>query len=118
MKDERVTFFRKALEGLVESLDATVRVARWNSEESVPEPLKGSASRLVERLGTADRLASGTFNGSVGDMARVKTMCGAMKRLDASYVTYRQATPKDRDGAAMTLDSDVHEIRADLERMS
>src|SRR4051812_20572966 len=106
MKDERVTFFRKALEGLIDSLDATVRVTRWSGNEPIPEPLKQSAARLVERLGTADRLASGTFNGSAVDVARVKEMCSAMRRLDAAYVTYRQrieSAPAEREAAAMNL---------------
>src|SRR5262245_65240060 len=90
MKDTRVAFFRKTLEGLIESLDATLRLKRWNGAEDVPAPLQESASRLVSCLGTADRLASGSFIGSAADTARVNAMLGAMRRLDAAYVAYRR----------------------------
>ena len=119
MKDERVTFFRKALEGLIESLDATVRVMRWSGEDGIPEPLQESASLLVTRLGTADRLASGNFAGSATDTARVTAMCAAMRRLDAAYVAYRQkldTAPTERDAAGMTLDAEIDEVKADARR--
>jgi hypothetical protein len=118
MKDERVTFFRKALEGLIESLEATVRVTSWTGEEAVPAPLKESASRLVDRLGTADRLASGTFTGSSGDVARVKDMCDAMRRLDAAYVTYRQHLEAEGGAAGVTLGAELDEVKADIRRLS
>lgn len=120
MKDERVTFFRKTLEALIESLEATVRVSTWSGDESIPEPLKESASQLVARLGTANRLASDTFNGSGTDTARVGTMCAAMRRLDAAYVTYRQhiATPAERTEAAMTLDAEVTEVKAEFQKLA
>src|SRR5687767_3689989 len=43
MKDKRVIVFRTAFEELLESLDATVRVTRWDSVEAIPEPLQESA---------------------------------------------------------------------------
>ena len=116
MKDERVIFFRKALDGLIESLEATIRVTGWSGDESVPEPLKESASRLVARLGTADRLASDTFSGSATDTARVSAMCAAMRRLDAAYVAYRQklSNPAERSAAALALDSELEEVKQSL----
>lgn len=114
MKDERVTFFRKALEALLESLDATVRVV-GGGDETIPE-LKESASRLVARLGTADRLAASSFAGNASDVVRVNAMRGAMRRLDAAYVTYRQAIetrPDERALAATTLGSVFDEVKAD-----
>jgi hypothetical protein len=90
MKDKRIMVFRKALEELVDSLDATLRVATWDDAELVPEPLKDSASRLVARLGTADRLAAGVFKGSATDAARVVTLTGAMRRLETAYLGYRK----------------------------
>jgi hypothetical protein len=118
MKDERVIFFRKALEGLIESLEATVRVTAWSGEDPVPAPLKESASRLVDRLGTADRLASGTFTGSAVDIARVKDMCVAMRRLDAAYVTYRQHVEAEGGAAGMTLGAELEEVKADIRKLS
>jgi hypothetical protein len=116
MKDARVTTFRKTLEGLIESLDATVRVTRWTGAESVPEPLKESASRLLSRLGAADKLVAGGFMGSPADVARVNAMRGAIRRLDAAYVTHRHAlagTASERDSAASALTAEIEEIRAD-----
>ena len=115
MKDARVTTFRKALEDLMESLDATVRVARWNDGESVPDPLKESASRLLARLGTADRLSSASFTGSATDVARVTAMRSAMRRLDAAYVAYRQrltGAPGEQDRAATALGVEIDEVKA------
>ena len=115
MKDDRVKAFRKALEGLMESLDATVRVSRWDAEESVPEPLAESAGNLVVRLGAAGRLAAGTFRGSPVDVARVNAMCGAMRRLDTAYVAYRKTTPREPDVAAMALHHEIDEVRAEAQ---
>lgn len=115
MKDARVTTFRKALEELVESLDATIRMARWNDGENVPEPLKESASRLLSRLGTADRLSSASFTGTATDVARVAAMRGAMRRLDAAYVAYRQqiaGKPSELDHAATALGVELDEVKA------
>jgi hypothetical protein len=116
MKDSRVTVFKKTLEGLLESLDATLRVTRWTGAETIPEPLKESAAHLIVRLGTADRLASSKFNGSPLDVAKVNTMLGAMRRLDAAYVAYNRhskGSPGEREDAAMTLDAEIHGARSD-----
>ncbi len=116
MKDARVTIFQKTLAGLIESLDATVRVQRWTGAESVPVPLKESASLLVERIGTAGRLVSGNFRGSPVDVARVNAMLDAMRRLDAAYVAYRQGMDRpaaERERAEMALGAVIDEVRAD-----
>lgn len=90
MKDKRVMVFRQSLEELVESLEATLRVAGWGEAESVPEPLRDSAAKLMSRLGTADRLATGIFKGTATDMARVSSMTEAMRKLEVAYVAYRK----------------------------
>ena len=115
MKDDRVRIFRIALQELIESLQATVRVNRWTGDEIVPEPLKESASRLVARLGAVDRLASSTFNGSPADKVRVVAMCSSMRKLDAAYLAYRQRlerAPTEQESAAMALDAEIDEVRA------
>ena len=104
MKDQRIPFIRKTLDSLLESLEATLRVRRWSGAESVPEPLKLSADRLIDRLGAADRLAASAFRGTPADMTRVEAMLAAMKRLDAAYVAYRarvEKTPAEKDEAAV-----------------
>jgi len=114
MKDPRVTTFRKALEGLVDSLDATLRLKEWSETEDAPDPLRESASQLVTRLATAGRMASGHFSGSVADVARVSTMLGAMRRLDAAYVVYRHrlgGSVTEQDHAVTALRSEIDEAR-------
>ena len=114
MKDTRVALFTQALDGLIESLEATIRVTEWAGNETLPEPLSEAARHLVQRLGTAGRLASSVFVGSPTDVARVTALCAQMRRLDTAYVTYRQhlETPSLRPGAAMTLTQEIDAVRA------
>ena len=114
MKDHRIKVFRGAIEALLESLDAYVRVARWSEPGGIPEPLNTAATKLVDRLGTADRLASGVFIGSPADSNKVTAMCVAMKRLDAAYVAYRHRVdrmPEQEATASATLEAEIGEIR-------
>jgi hypothetical protein len=107
--DARVATFRRALDGLIDSLEATVRIGRWTGAEGVPEPLSASASQLLARLGSANRLAAGRFSGSIADAARVQAIAAAMRRLDAAYVAYCQG--RDRDLAAATLDAEILQVK-------
>jgi hypothetical protein len=116
MKDARFTFFSRTLEDLLESLDATLRVKGWTGEASTPPALQESASRLLARLGTADRLTSKGLKGSQADLVQVTVMLDAMRRLDTAYVAYcrRLQTPAERGGAATALGTEIHEVRAKL----
>jgi hypothetical protein len=112
MKDQRLKVFRASLDALIESLDALVRVTRWPDAEPPPEPLRVAVAKLNERLGSADRLASGAFSGSPQDTERVKGMCATMKRLDAAYVAYRkrlESKPQQAVDAAAALETDIAE---------
>jgi hypothetical protein len=114
MKDQRLKVFRSAIDGLLESLEAFVRVSRWTEPGSPPEPLSLAAGKLVDRLGVADRLSSGKFIGTPTDSNKVAAMCTAMRRLDAAYVAYRQRTERsaDADGSASaTLEAEIGEVR-------
>jgi len=116
MKDKRVLVFRTALDELVESLEATMRVTRWESADSIPEPLQESASRLVARLGTADRLATGVFKGRPDDVSRVAALTSAMRKLEGAYVEFRRklaAAPNERARAASALDAAIDEVKAE-----
>lgn len=116
MKDKRVMVFRKSLEELVESLEATLRLARWDGAEIVPEPLRESASKLVARLGVADRMAAGVFKGNIADVARVKSMTDAMRRLETAYVSYRkkvEGPPNDSGKAREELIATLDQVKAD-----
>lgn len=112
MKDQRLKVFRGAIEGVIESLDALVRVSRWTDAEPPPEPLRVAVSKLVDRIGAADRLSSGTFLGSPADVNKVTAMCAAMKKLDAAYVTYRkrvETSPEQTADAAAALEVEIGE---------
>ena len=115
MKDQRLKVFRGALDGLVESLDALVRVSRWSEPDAPPEPLRSAASKLLDRLGTAGRLSSGTFVGTAADTLRVNAMFATMKRLDAAYVGYRkrvETAPGAPGAAEATLEAEIAEATA------
>jgi hypothetical protein len=121
MKDQRVAYFRTVLDGLVESLDATVRVSRWQGAESVPEPLAKAAAQLVERLGAANRLAAGKFTGSPVVVASVAAMSGAIQKLDTAFVEYRRGlagTTAQKQEAALALDAELDGVRQDAHRWS
>jgi hypothetical protein len=114
MKDRRVVAIRSALEGLVESLGAVVRIAGWDEPEAPPEPIQGAAASLLVRLGSANRLASGRFTGTPADVARVGAMTSAITRLDGAYVAYRRRLEAEGNGnaAARDLDAALDEVRA------
>ena len=109
MRDRRLQVFRTAVDGLIESLDAVVRLSRWNDEEPKPEPLVTAAAKLLDRLGAADRLAASRFNGPAPDVAKVTAMCAVLKRLDAAYLAYCKqiAVPQDTIEAAAALEAEV-----------
>lgn len=90
MKDHRLQVFRAAVDGLIESLEAVIRLSRWDDGEPRPKPLVDSAAKLLDRLGAADRLSSSRFNGSATEVKKVSAACLVLKRLDAAYLAYRQ----------------------------
>lgn len=115
MKDQRLKVFRGALEGLIESLDALVRVSRWSEADAPPDPLRAAAAKLLDRLGTAGRLSSGTFVGTPSDANKVQAMFDTMRRLDAAYVVYRKrvdSSPAQALDAAANLEADIAEATA------
>ena len=108
MKDQRLQVFRTTTSALIESLDAVVRLSRWTGDDVAPEPLRDAASKIVERLAAANRLAGSKFNnGNVADAARVAKMCAALKQLDTAYVAYRKGTPSSPEAAAAALEIEV-----------
>lgn len=114
--DPRIVTLRGAFDQLLESLDATVRIARWQSEggEAIPEPLEKSASQLMDRLGTATRLASDKFVGAPAVVASSQAIQAAVRELDAAYVAYRKhvdASAADKNEAAMMLDAELGRVK-------
>lgn len=115
MNDQRVAAFRKVLTSLVDSLDATVRVARWSGPEAVPAPLESSAAKLLDHLGSANRFAADRYLGSPPVVGCMTAMSSATKALDAAYVEYRRhlaGSSDDLDRAAMALDHEIDAVKA------
>jgi len=115
VNDQRVTAFRKVLTALVESLDATVRVARWSTPEEIPAPLKTSAAKLLDHLGSANRFAADRYSGSPPVIACMNAMSAATKTLDKAYVEYRrhlEGEKEEVERAAMALDQEIHGVKA------
>ncbi len=117
-KDPRIVTFRGALEALIESLDATVRIARWEAGgEPIPEPLRHSAGELQNRLGSANRLATGRFVGAPAVVATSGAIKEAVRDLDAAFVAYRKrADGGQREEAVIELDGEVGRIKLDAHR--
>lgn len=112
MKDQRLIIFRTGLAKLVESLEAIVRVARWEETEGLPEPLRAVVSQLPERLALCDRLAASQFVGSPRDKNEVTAICKRIKQLDSAYLAYRKRVdrrPDERLQAVAELESELVE---------
>ena len=118
--DPRIVTFRGALESLIESLDATVRIARWQAGdgEPIPEPLQRSAAQLQDRLGSATRLAAGRFVGAPAVVNTSDAIKEAVQGLDAALVAYRKRAgePAGHREAAIELDAEVGRIKLDAPR--
>ena len=115
MNDQRVMAFRRVLNALVESLDATVRVARWSGPDAIPTPLENSASKLLDHLGSANRFAADRYSGSPPVVACMTAMSVATKTLDRAYVEYRrhlEGQKEELDRAAMALDQEIDGVKA------
>ena len=115
MNDQRVAAFRKVLTSLIESLDATVRVARWSGPEAIPTPLENSASKLLDHLGSANRFAADRYSGAPPVVACMTAMSAATKVLDKAYVEYRRhldGGKEEVDRAAMALDHEIDVVKA------
>lgn len=104
MNDQRVAAFRKALNSLVESLDATVRVARWPAPEAIPAPLENSAAQLLDRLGCANRFAADRYHGAPPVVLCMTAMSAATRVLDAAYLEYRRHLAGFERGAGPSSD--------------
>jgi hypothetical protein len=119
-KDPRIVTFRGALESLLESLDATVRIARWEAGgDPIPEPLQLSAGQLLERLGSANRLAAGKFVGAPAVVALSEAIREAVNHLDVAFVAYRKradGSGGQRAEAVIDLDAALGRIKLDAHR--
>ena len=115
MRDQRVIVLRKALVGLVDSLDATVRKARWQGTEAIPEPLERNAANLETRRTEAQRLMAAKVVGSGTVFTALTTMTQALKDLETAGAKYLEtngeATASDRADEDMALDAALERAR-------
>lgn len=115
MKDARVAAFRSALESLMTSMDAAVRIARWTeAPEAIPAPLQKAASALDERLANATKLAETKVVGAPQVTARINAMSECIRRLDEAYKAYRTEitdAPGTVAEAALTLDAAIADVK-------
>src|SRR5579862_4064712 len=85
-KDDRLALFRSVLEALIESLVAAVQLAQWKEGTSKPEALERSAKLLLDRLGSANRLAASRFVGAPAFVETSAAIGTAIQQLDLAYV--------------------------------
>ena len=115
-RDARLTQFRSVLDALIESLDASVRLTRWKEGETKPEALERSAALLLERLGSANRLASAKFVGAPAFVVTSTAIGEAIQALDQAYADYRKSSargPAALEEAAVALDAEIGRIKLD-----
>jgi hypothetical protein len=110
MKDQRIPALRRALDAVLVSLEATVRVRSWTGPEEIPEPLRSAAARLIERLRTAEKLSTFAPGTSGLDAARAQAMSAAVRRLDAAYVAFHKSTQSAPASAEVAIASLRDEI--------
>lgn len=114
MNDQRIGYLRDVLTALLDSLEAVTRLARWHGSEPAPEPLRESASKLVERFGTANRLAAGKFTGPPRIVETMNRVSSGIQQLDMAYVRYRQraeAAPAERAEATAALEAEIEDVK-------
>ena len=114
LKDSRPRSIRRTLDGVLESLDATIQVRRWSAAEPVPDTLRSVAARLLEHLGAAERLMSREFRGTPQDEKRVVSMTRAIKKLDTAFVAFRRSlerAPTEADAASQVLASEIEQVQ-------
>jgi hypothetical protein len=116
MNDQRVEYFRKLLASLVESLEADVRIKRWEGPDAVPEPLAKSAAELLPRLSVTNRLAADRFVGSAAVVESLGAMSAAARRLDAAYAKSRKQAAGFTPDSIRALSEEIDAVKADAER--
>jgi hypothetical protein len=119
MNDRRVSMIREALELLLESIDATSRLKRWDATDPIPASLKQSAAKLDEHLAAANKLASTGYVGNTLVLARLNGISDAIRRLDRACTDYRARiaeTPEQLAAALDAMDAEVDEVKNASER--
>jgi len=119
MNDRRVAAIREALENLLDSIDATSRLKRWDATDPFPESLRKSATELDQRLEVANQLASKSYVGSTLVVSRLNGISDAIRRLDRACADFRARIaldPLQVSAALDAMDAEVDEVKNAAER--
>jgi hypothetical protein len=120
MNDRRVAEIRGALEDLVESMDATTRIARWGNSDPIPDSLRTSAAKLEASLQFAHGLALASYAGTPAVTLRLLGTSAAIRRLIGAYVDFQAAkgTGAEADVHALEmLDAAIDSARAEMREL-
>ncbi len=117
MNDRRVAAIRSALEVLVESIDASSRIARWDVSDPVPDSLRLAAAQLDANLKLANELVQGNFSGTPAVTSRLIGTSAAIRQLTSAYDEFRNrncANNEENWDALATLDAAIDRAREDM----
>ncbi len=120
MNDRRVAAIRSALEVLVESIDATTRIARWDLADPIPDSLRLAAAQLDANLTLANKLVEGNFSGTLAVTSRLVGTSTAIRQLASAYDEFRNrkcASSEESKEALATLDAAIDRAREDMRDM-
>jgi hypothetical protein len=119
MNDRRVAAIREALEALLDSIDATSRLQRWDASDSVPESLRRSAALFDQRREAANKLAASSYVGNILVLSRLNGISDAIRRLDRACEEMRTRVaqdPQQVSAALDAMDTEVDEVKNEAER--
>jgi hypothetical protein len=120
MNDRRVAAIRSALEALIESIDATTRIARWDMAEPVPDSLRAAASQLDSNLALANKLVQGNFSGTPAVTSRLVGTSAAIRQLTQAYDEFRSqncSSKEEKWDALASLDAAIDRAREDMREL-
>ncbi len=120
MNDRRVTAIRNALEALVESIDATLRIARWDISDPLPDSLRLAAAQLEANLKVANELARGNVSGTPAIVHRLTVSSAAVQRLTTAYqefVNLKGGEAADLATARENLDAAIDSANEDMRNL-
>jgi len=120
MNDRRVAAIRSALEALIESIDATTRIARWDLAEPVPDSLRAAAAQLEANLTLANKLVQGNFSGTPAVTSRLVGTSSAIRQLTSAYDEFRNrncSSKEENSEALAALDAAIDRAREDMREL-
>ena len=120
MNDRRVTAIRNALEALVESINATTRIARWDISDPVPDSLRLAASQLEGNLKLANELARGNVSGTPAIVHRLSVTSSAVLRLTAAYREFESLKGGDASDISIArenLEAAIDSVNEDMRNL-